>query len=779
MIHEEYRNHLIMLRKNHTSSVRSLKKFAAKMLSLQQSVDAFNDIFGWVLLLHIFAVVSATLVFIELLLTDFHFTLWDIFFTLYLFETLTTWLPKEFRVTSQLHMDTQQFSVRTNLNSALLMPLQTMNNELITKDSSSELKAEPYPYPINQKWKQNYSGWKILKANGNIGICGDYKVTVNRHLRERRIQTVSRGPGISQITGMEHAQGSIQDDILVTGKTRQEHKNNLSTQAKECAAGKNFVGLVNYYSRFVPKFARIMRPLYELLKSDRKFAWDHGCEQAFNLIKQEIASATLSHKMMNGDLKPIAFISTTLSNAEGNYSVLDKEALAIYWATSKLRTYLVGHSFEIHTDHKPLIYLFGEQKGIPQMASARFQRWTLYLSGFQYKIKFVKGQANSVADMLSRHPLGNATRRDPTLSKIVKFVTEGWPDDFLKPFVQRKDEITCEQGCLMWGYTVIVPRKLQRHLLEELHSSHLGIVKMKSIARAYFWWPNLDKDIENIARSCIPNNKQRVHIDFLGPIDNSHYLIMLDAYSKWPEIFKMNSITSAATISKIRETCARWGIPETLVSDNGAQLTSEEFSVFLKRNGIRHVTGRPYKPETNGPAENAVRSSKLRLGRHLHTTLNLMRPGTNRDTGRQFNHKGRDSPTFEKGSIVWIRDYRKPNTKTWQEAKVIDILGPRNYTCELPDGQKWKRHVDQIRKRIEVPSTEDSKSETVQPANTNKAVPQRKMPGEPTMPSATPPLLEQTPSLEPQLNPIPVIPPATVLISLKAPNTRLTPYGFV
>ncbi|XP_063904810.1 uncharacterized protein K02A2.6-like [Zophobas morio] len=261
----------------------------------------------------------------------------------------------------------------------------------------------------------------------------------------------------------------------------------------------------------------------------------------------------------------------------------------------------------------------------------------------------------------------------------------------------------------------------------------------------------------------------------------------------------MNSITSAATISKIRETCARWGIPETLVSDNGTQLTSEEFSVFLKRNGIRHVTGPPYKPETNGAAENAVRSfkkgfkaalldqrnrhvstdtlvsrylfwyrnsthcqtneapAKLMLGRHLHTTLNLMRADTNRDTERQFNHKGRDSPTFEKGSIVWIRDYRKPNTKTWQEAKVIDILGPRNYTCELPDGQKWRRHVDQMRKRIEAPSTEDSKSETVQPANTNQEVPQRKMPGEPIMPSATPPPPEQTPSLEPQPNPIPEI----------------------
>ena len=153
-----------------------------------------------------------------------------------------------------------------------------------------------------------------------------------------------------------------------------------------------------------------MRPFYELLKSDRNFAWDHGCERAFNLIKQEIASdwvlehfdpsrplilstdasqygiaITLAHKMTNGDLKPIAFISRTLSKVEGNYSVPDKEALPIYLATSKFKTYLLGQNFEKHTDYKPLIYLFGDQKGIPQMASARFQRWTLCLSGFQYK----------------------------------------------------------------------------------------------------------------------------------------------------------------------------------------------------------------------------------------------------------------------------------------------------------------------------------------------------------------------------------------------------------
>ncbi|KAJ3654625.1 hypothetical protein Zmor_013800 [Zophobas morio] len=134
------------------------------------------------------------------------------------------------------------------------------------------------------------------------------------------------------------------------------------------------------------------------------------------------------------------------------------------------------------------------------------------------------------------------------------------------------------------------------------------------------------------------------------------------------------------------------------------QCTVHIRGVFLKRNGIRHVAAVQTRDTTDTLVSRYLfwyRNSthcqtnetpaKLMLGRHLHTTLNLIRPDTNRDAERQFNHKSRDSPTFEKGSIVWIRDYRKPNTKIWQEATVIEILGPRNYTCELPDGQKWRR----------------------------------------------------------------------------------------
>ena len=91
------------------------------------------------------------------------------------------------------------------------------------------------------------------------------------------------------------------------------------------------------------------------------------------------------------------------------------------------------------------------------------------------------------------------TRTDPILSKVCKFTVEGWPetrDSDLNPYYHRMDELTVENGCLLWGRRVIVPSKLRPRLLQELHRDHPGVWKMKAVAHSYFWWPGLDKEIE-------------------------------------------------------------------------------------------------------------------------------------------------------------------------------------------------------------------------------------------------------------------------------------------
>lgn len=780
----------------------------------------------------------------------------------------------------------------------------------------------------------------IIKQDGNLKICGDYRVTLNKHLLKvmyplptmehifsllnggesftkidlsnaynqicvneesamklawsthRGIFKLNRLPyGITPASAIFEREmekllqgcngvANFLDDIIITGKTREDHEKNirevfkrledagLQLKKEKCAffqdevsylgytiskeglkknsdkqraiidaprpenvtQVKSFIGMVTYYGKFVPKLSIIMKPIFELLKKNNKYIWTDACGKAFEEIKRIIGSdeilvhfdpkipiilqtdacqdgiaGALLHKFPNGQLKPIAFISRTLMPAEKNYSTLDKEALAIYWSVRRFYHYLMGQEFTIQTDHKPLTSIFGENKGIPQMAATRLQRWALFLSGFAYKTEYINGKNNQVADMLSRHPIkvkyisddynakstyinliisdkipvnfksiATETRKDFLLSKVVEYIMTGWPEKIereeLLPFFRRRFELYNEQGCIMWGYRVVIPRKFQDQLLEELHSSHMGVVKMKSIARSYFFWPKIDKCIEEMCNACtpcqtisnnpsksitIPWNKpegpwQRIHIDFLGPINKSHYLIILDAYSKYPEIFRMNNITAEETTQKLRESFARWGIPKTVISDNGPQLVSRDFNNFLLKNGIKHITSAPYHPASNGAAENAVKSFKkclkaslldkrnkdispdiivcrylinyrnsvhcttnetpsfMMMGRKVRTLFDLLKPHKN----EKLEVKGR-TQTLKEGEKVLIKDYRNKNNPIFIEGIVKEAQGTKNYICETKEGHLWRRHIDQIKKLNIQASTEKMEDKEV------------------------------------------------------------------
>ena len=136
---------------------------------------------------------------------------------------------------------------------------------------------------------------------------------------------------------------------------------------------------------------------------------------------------------------------------------------------------------------------------------------------------------------------------------------------------------------------------------------------MKGLARGHVWWPRLDKDIESLAKSCQscqavkqapptapmhpwtwPSKPwQRVHIDFTGPFLNKMYFDVVDAHSKWPEIYEMSQTMSTKTITVLRHLFASYGLPEQVVSDNGPQFVSDEFARFLKANGVKHVRCAP------------------------------------------------------------------------------------------------------------------------------------------------------------------------------------------
>ena len=255
-------------------------------------------------------------------------------------------------------------------------------------------------------------------------------------------------------------------------------------EPKNATELRSFLGLLNYYAKFLPNLSSRLSPLYLLLNKCQPWSWGTEQQQAFKAAKEALEAdtllvhydpskplviacdaskhgigAVLSHVQEDGSDRPVAYVSRTLSVAERNYSQLEHEALAIVFAVKKFHYYLFGRSFSIESDHRPLMFLFGEKNGIPQMASSRIQRWALTLSAYSYQIRYRAGKYLSHADALSRLPCPNApshdgltgdsvmllnhldstsvsaidiknwTTQDPTLSCVRRFVETGWPDN--------------------------------------------------------------------------------------------------------------------------------------------------------------------------------------------------------------------------------------------------------------------------------------------------------------------------------------------------------------
>jgi len=187
-------------------------------------------------------------------------------------------------------------------------------------------------------------------------------------------------------------------------------------------------------------------------------------------------------------------------------------------------------------------------------------------------------------------------------------------------------------GCLLWDSRVVIPKIFQPQLLSELHTNHLGMSRIKSVARSYIWWPQLNFEIEEIARNCtqcavvasappaapahpwlVPKGPwERVHVDY-AQWNKILLLVAVDAFSKWPEVFVVSSTSAALTANKLRVMFATHGLPLMLVSDNGPPFSSTEFHHFVSQNGITHRKVPPYHPSSNGLAENMEKTVKQAL----------------------------------------------------------------------------------------------------------------------------------------------------------------------
>ena len=600
----------------------------------------------------------------------------------------------------------------------------------------------------------------------------------------------------------------------------------------------SFLGAVNYYRRYLPNLATVIAPLDNLRQKGVKWTWTNLEQSAFDKLKELLCSRTvltlydpslplkldtdassvglgavLSHVFPDGSERPLEYISRTLSPAERRYAQIDREALAIIWAVKRFHIYLYGRHFSLVTDHKALTFIFGSNKCIPEMSASRITRWAIFLMNYDFEIKYRNTKDHGNADMLSRLPrsvqhckerdecadmfslsmeealldatlIAKELKRDPILSKVLSYILEGWPEHLsetadLNSYWVRRKELSVELGCIVWGNRVVIPPKLRDWVLQLLHSTHVGMVGMKSLARNFVWFPGIDAKIEETVKRCescakfgksLPKLEdhpwarptspfQRVHIDFCE-YKNIMWLVLQCAYSKWPEVIRMNSnTTSSATIKALRLIFARTGLPMTLVSDNGPQLVSEEIETFFKRNGINHVTVPTYSPKSNGLCERFVGTFKSSMKKMAETCLDLEKNTANfLLTYRNTPHSATGQPpavlafnrtlrfnlhqikpadrqkreelqakkeqqvinsqqnerSFEAGQSVYVQ---LGTEKTWLPARVVKRYDPQSNVYDINcNGRIVKKHADRMKAAPEPQITSEQSLPSSQPA---------------------------------------------------------------
>ncbi|XP_005090660.1 uncharacterized protein K02A2.6-like [Aplysia californica] len=440
---------------------------------------------------------------------------------------------------------------------------------------------------------------------------------------------------------------------------------------------RSFLGGVQYYGKFLPNLSATLKPQNELLHKDKEWKWSDACEKSFRKVKELLSSRTV---LVHYDPQ-LPLILATDASIKGLGAVI---------------------SHKMPTD------------------------------------------------------IAEETRKDAVLSKVLQYTLTGWPncseDDNVKPFFQRREEITTEAGVLQWGLRVIIPQKYRNRILYELHEGYLGMNKTKAMARSYVYWPKIDLDIEKMVKDChrcaegknmpaaapvfawtFPSNPwERIYVDF-WEYEGQKYLVLIDAYSKWPEVIPMTTTTAQRTNDVLKQIFAIHGLPVTLVSDNGPPFRSSEFEEFLQKNGVQNITSQPYMPSTNGSAKRLVQSFKrlmkssspgqsgpqrlskillqLRTTPHMMTgkspaellfkrkiriRLDLMKP----DLVSKMRHKqeaqaqGKILREFQPGDTVKVRNYR-PGVNRWTNGVILQRLETHSYSVRV-GGTVRHCHINQL-----------------------------------------------------------------------------------
>ena len=464
---------------------------------------------------------------------------------------------------------------------------------------------------------------------------------------------------------------------------------------EDVTALRRFLGMVNQLMKFCPNLAELTKPLRDLLKRDTIWTWSIEQQLAFDKVKDELSSdrvlaryspvkdtiisadassyglgAVLLQRQSSGKFLPVAFASRSMTETEGRYAQIEKEALAITWALEHWQDLVVGMTnLSVETDHKPLVPLFST-KLIGELP-IRIQRFRMRLLRYNFTIKHVPGKELYTADALSRSPLHNTNseddlrheadyyvnvvmvnlpasdkrleeirrelQNDEIMKQLKYYIVHGWPSKVtgpVKKYWPERASLTIHEGLILRGNQMLIPTSLRRDILRYLHDGHQGITKTRQNAANSVWWPHINTDIERIVRNCNICEKyrreriepmkgtefperpwSRVGADFFYH-KGRNYIIAIDYYSRDVEICLVsNTCDTAETVVKVKKVFSRHGICDVLFTDNGPQFASAEFKAFANDWGFEHITSSPRYPQANGEAERAVQNIKSILNK--------------------------------------------------------------------------------------------------------------------------------------------------------------------
>ena len=415
-----------------------------------------------------------------------------------------------------------------------------------------------------------------------------------------------------------------------------------------------FLELVTFYHRFLPNIA----PLNELLKGKPKLlSWNPDAEAAFRSTKQALEDATLLafpapnaelllttdasdiavgavlEQCLHGQTTPLAFYSKKLSDTERRYSTFDRELLAVYLATKRFKHLLEVQSFQIRTDHLPLVHAFSKKT---DLYSSRQQRQLSAVSEFDCNLQHISGKSNAVA-----------------------MAHLGLNLQDLQRLQQEEDNTEREDTSLQWSYIDMgseaekilcdvstgkprpwISRGLRREVFDAIHGlAHPSRRTTTRLMTEKFVWKGIAKDTKDWARSCIQCQRAKVHrhtesgigefeqprrrfghihVDIVGnlPVSKDHrYLFtIIDRSTRWPEAVPIKvANTESCVEALLNQWDARFGIPDEITSDRGTPFTSNLWTGLCQQLGIEAQRTTTYNPEANGMVERLHRTLKAAL----------------------------------------------------------------------------------------------------------------------------------------------------------------------